>query len=457
MTLFFVAAAAQTRTGYFVQNSTSRHFLNPAFSPEQGYVGIPFFSDVVTSAYSNMGAGTFLFPKNGSTYSCLSKMVTADEFLSCLDPVNYVEGQCHIGIVDVGFRWKENFFWNVNVKLRGDIDSYIPYEFFSFVKRGMADAESTVYVIENMNVSSDVFGQASVGFAANIPSIEGLSIGGALKALLDLGDSYISLNRMTIELSRSEYTASTSLSGFVAGKYLSLVEDRVGKVIGLEIDPSDLSLCGYGLGLDLGIAYRISTGCALDGLQFSASLTDLGFITLLSDGMTGLVTNELPVTYSGAGLTRLKSTDFTGKLNEIKDSFNELITINKEKRNENHTQKLSSEIYAGIEYPFLRNKMHVGILYYCRFGVFRTGHELSVSWNYSPVRQFNMALSYSFLNSRKSLGWMFSFTPRKGMNIFLASDYTSLQYSSHGIPVQSGYLNLSLGLSVPIQGDKYKH
>jgi len=450
------AVSAQNKTSYFVESSTSRHQINPAFSPYQGYVGIPVVSNFETSSFSNLGSGTFLFPKNGTTYNFLNKNVSSAEFLSNLKSINYLDGLISFDIVDVGFRWKENFFWTVNVGVRGEYESSLPYELFSFLKNGMVNSQATVYNIENMDVSSNIYSQASIGFTADIPAVEGLSVGGKVKALFGLGSSEVSVDRMNIDLKSTQYTVSSAVSGYVAGRGIDLLENDQGKIDGVDFNPSQLNLSGYGFGVDLGIAYRISTGCALDGLKFSASVTDLGFVNYQKEHITGIRTNDGSVTYSGATITSLKSTDFTGTLEEIKTSFNDLLALRKSDVIGDQKHKLTTKIYAGVEYPFLKDKMHVGLLYNCRIGAYRTGHELTASWNYSPVRQFNVALSYSFLNSRQSLGWLLSFTPREGLNIFIGSDYTAFKYSSHGVPVNVGYVDINFGLSVPIQAKLVK-
>jgi len=425
--------------------------MNPAFSPVQGYVGIPVISNMETSSFSNLGAGSFLFPKNGTTYNFLSSSVTSDEFLSKLKPTNYMDGLVSFDIVDVGFRWKDNFFWTVNVGVRTEYESSVPYELFSFLKNGMVNSKSTTYNIENMDIAANAYGQASLGFTADIPSVEGLSVGGKVKFLFGLGGMNMSLDRMKIDLQSTQYIVSSALSGYVAGKGVELVENDKGRIDDITVDAAKSGIAGTGFGVDLGIAYRISTGSALDGMKFSASVTDLGFINYKSENVTGLKTNDGSVTYTGAEITSLSSVDFTGTLDEIKDSFGELLALRKAPGSESRKKKLTTRIYAGVEYPFLQNKMRAGLLYHCRIGEFRTGHELTASWNYSPVRQFNVALSYSFLNSRQSLGWMLSFTPRKGLNIFVGSDYTAFSYTSHGYPVNVGYWDFNFGLSVPIQ------
>ena len=57
-----VSLNAQSRTSYFVKNSTQNHYLNPAFVPDQGYVGVPFLNSFDIQIGTNFGPSSFLFP-----------------------------------------------------------------------------------------------------------------------------------------------------------------------------------------------------------------------------------------------------------------------------------------------------------------------------------------------------------------------------------------------------------
>ena len=74
------AVSAQALTGtYFLDNSLMRTRLNPAFSPRSNYFGIPVLSNTGVGVYGNLGAGSFLFPKDGQLYTFLNKNVTVKE------------------------------------------------------------------------------------------------------------------------------------------------------------------------------------------------------------------------------------------------------------------------------------------------------------------------------------------------------------------------------------------
>ena len=65
-TLAIGDAMAQTqnsRSTYFLEGSTYRHELNPAFMGERGYVSFPGLGNLTIGAQSTGGVGDFIFKK----------------------------------------------------------------------------------------------------------------------------------------------------------------------------------------------------------------------------------------------------------------------------------------------------------------------------------------------------------------------------------------------------------
>ena len=61
-------SAQQIRTSYFMQSSTARTTMNPAYRPERGYVSIPVLGAVGASYGTNgIAVDNFIYPKNGET------------------------------------------------------------------------------------------------------------------------------------------------------------------------------------------------------------------------------------------------------------------------------------------------------------------------------------------------------------------------------------------------------
>ena len=82
------------RTGYFVENATHRHLMNPALTPLRGYVSFPVAGEFSLNLESNTALSTYLYPSaDGSQlFTFLHEDVTADQFLSQLDQI----GRAHV-------------------------------------------------------------------------------------------------------------------------------------------------------------------------------------------------------------------------------------------------------------------------------------------------------------------------------------------------------------------------
>ncbi|MEG2666622.1 MAG: DUF5723 family protein, partial [Bacteroidales bacterium] len=80
--------------------------------------------------------------------------------------------------------------------------------------------------------------------------------------------------------------------------------------------------------------------------------------------------------------------------------------------------------------------------------------ELTVSLNIHPLEWLSLSASYSFLNTAKTIGWALNITPKWGLNLFLASDYTPLVMSPQGIPISKAHVNVQVGLSIPIGNNR---
>jgi hypothetical protein len=86
-------------------------------------------------------------------------------------------------------------------------------------------------------------------------------------------------------------------------------------------------------------------------------------------------------------------------------------------------------IYAGVELPFLKRTMSVGLLYSARFSHSYARHELTASYNITPCRWFALGLNYSFLNTTRSMGAVLELTPKAGPCLFVGMDYFPMEWA----------------------------
>ena len=82
--------SAQTlNSSYFMEKMTKRNQLNPALKTPNGYVSFPALGNFYLGVNSNLGLGTFLYPRGNELVTFLHPSVPADDFLGKLTPQQY--------------------------------------------------------------------------------------------------------------------------------------------------------------------------------------------------------------------------------------------------------------------------------------------------------------------------------------------------------------------------------
>ena len=77
-----LAGMAQTlHSSYFLENMPYRHQLNPAFMSPSGYVGFPVLGNFNIMLNSNVGFGTFLYPRGYELATFMHSFVGTKEVL----------------------------------------------------------------------------------------------------------------------------------------------------------------------------------------------------------------------------------------------------------------------------------------------------------------------------------------------------------------------------------------
>lgn len=464
MTAFLAAAVAgaQTRTSYFVRNSTQNHYLNPAFAPDQGYVGVPMLSGFNINMGTNFGPESFLFPlSNGKTGLFLNEQVSSEAFLSGLNDYSDVNLNFGYNIVDAGWFTGKDAFWTVSLGVDVNVDGSVPKELFRFMKDGMA-ADPQSYSIRNLALGAQAFGRVSVGYSRGLDDyVRGLRVGGKVNLLASVADIQMKIDRMDMNLSSQSWQVSALGSASILGGGLVPRFNEDGYVDGVNFDASTLGLGGFGMSFDLGAEYTISEGTPVDGLRFSVSVTDLGFISY-GKNKSRVLTADGDVRFEGFEDIGA-DTDFNSQLKSLTEDLM-MASFKEQEVSKAQSGALAATLHAGVDYSFLEDKMNVGLLYSARFGRFRTQNELTLAWNYAPVRCFDIALSYSLLRTHSTFGWLITFVPRKGVGIFVGSDYTPLNYTALKldglklpVPSRKVMLDVNFGLTISLGGTNSRY
>jgi hypothetical protein len=439
-----LTAQSISRTGYFMDNATFRHLMNPALTPEKGYISIPVLGSLSMGMESNLLISDFLYPSATGTelMTFLHPDVDAGTFLSKLDPVNYIRSDIRTSLLSMGLKTKIGFF-TFDVASRINISMDIPYEMFSFLKLGMTSGQGNEYLIQDMNFNAGAYIETSLGFSRNV--MENLRIGAKLKYLSGIANINANIKKLDVNMTPDEWSISSDIMLDVYGKGLSFKKDNDQVINGVDINSPGIG--GSGLAVDLGVVYS-----PIKNLDISLGLVDLGSITWAKDNVKHAGANG-SFEFSGLdgiGIDSVADKSVEDQIDQLqKDAENmlkpkEIASTGKEK------QKLFATINAGAQYKLADDKVGVGLLYTGRLRSGGTYSELMASASYKPINWFQVVGSYSFMHSKfKTFGLALNLTPGF-VNFFLACDYLVLNKTPQYFPLNTSNTNIQLGLAIPI-------
>lgn len=457
---FFVVAAmallmplllgAQTLKGsYFLDNSLNRNKLNPAFAPNTGYFQIPVIGNASVGLMSNLELQSFLYPVNGQLYTFLNQNVSYDQFESALAKNPYLDLSTDVNILNFGGKAGEKGFWTVDLGMRMDVASNIPRDLFLFMKKGTAD--SGVYDIGSVKANASASFQAAFGYSMDLSDIvPGLRVGAKARAILPVAYAGLNLTEVSLSASPEKWTMTTEGTLQAAAKGMDLIDSENG------LDPAmngPYGLAGFGFSVDLGAEYKLEFDGFINGVSFSAAVTDLGAIGYNADSRKQYAANG-QMDWTGINVS-LEEGAWDKSMEELKNEFGNLLSFS-EVTDASFKGSTLPTVYLGAEMPFLDNKMSVGALFSSKKSYYSSRNELTLSYNLNPVKWFAAGVNYSFLNTAKTLGWILELTPRVGPCFFIGSDYFFLEkakapdgFVMEYIPT-SWCFNLHFGLAVAL-------
>lgn len=495
----FSANAQFLRTSYFMEGTHYRQQLNPALTPTKGYFNLPVIGAVnATVGSTSLGYQDIIdIIDNGDDF------YKSNDFMSRLKDKNKLNVNFSTEILSAGW-YKGKNFWSFNIGLRTDIGANLTKSMFTFLNEmdGIEDNwRNSNYDISGQQLNINAYTEVGLGLSRQINNR--LTVGGRVKVLLGIGNMELKLNNVSmnaslpsdadirsfenltigdinskekIEALRNKINAyhatlnvGASLESSFKGLELTGMEEK-GYIDDFDFDSGNLGVAGYGFGIDLGASYKI-----MDNLTVSASILDLGFISW-SKGATKIAsTNASDINMQGSSYTvgipvlsdpenPNSSIDYPATLNAIQTNINqlqadaegymervsggdvldyEMLQLRTEEASKSRKSRLASTLVLGAEYGFFNNKLAVGVLSTTRFVQPDALTELTFSANYRPKSWFNVALSYSAIQSAgKSFGLGLKLGP-----LFVGTDYMFLGKNSNSV-------NGFVGVSIPLGGRK---
>ena len=483
------ANAQFLRTSYFMEGTHYRQQLNPALTPTKGYFNLP----VIGAVNATVGSTSLGYQDIIDIIDDGDDFYTKPDFMNRLKDNNKLNVNFSTEILSAGW-YKGKNFWSFNIGLRTDIGANLTKNMFTFLNEMETVEENwrnSNYDISGQQLNINAYTEIGLGLSRQINSR--LTVGARVKALLGIGNMELKLNRVAMSANLpsdqqinqwssesywnsmtpsqaaqaaqelkdkfNNYHANLTVGAELKSSFKGLeLQEEEGKdyVTDFDFDSGKLGIAGYGFGIDLGASYKI-----LDNLTVSASVLDLGFISWSKSSTKIASANPDPIDIKGSTYANMVDPNNPNTvMNAVNQLQNEaqgymdrvtngdvldydMLQLEVSDAKESRKSRLASTLVLGAEYGFFNNKLAVGVLSTTRFVQPDALTELTFSANYRPKSWFNVALSYSAIQSAgKSFGLGLKLGP-----LFVGTDYMFLGKNSNSV-------NGFVGVSIPLGGRK---
>lgn len=436
-----VSAQTTLNSSYFMEKMTKRNQLNPALKTENNYVSIPSIGNLYLGVNSNLGLGTFLYPRDNKLVTFLHESVPADEFLNKLTPNNTIELDLGIDLISFGF-WAWGGQNTFNLALKSNTGAYLPREIFEFLKTGQEATGVTRYDMSNITATTSNYLELALGHARDIT--DKLSAGAKIKVLIGAAHAEARIDRMDITMSQDEWMIKQA-GHLQATSLLELTTDpETGEVTGYDFG-NHFGVAGFGLGFDLGATYEI-----IDNLTLSAALTDIGFMRWnnLTRAETDPDKGFIYTGFDNIGAEDDENGDnpFDQKADQLGEDLKALTKFYKTDT-QSVSNSLRTTLRVGAEYAVLDNAISFGLLSTTRFVGYRTYAEGMAAINFRPLSALHLTVNGSVSNMGSSVGAILNICA-PGFNFFVGTDYFATKYSKQFIPINHARANLSFGFNI---------
>ena len=483
------ANAQFLRTSYFMEGTHYRQQLNPALTPTKGYFNLP----VIGAVNATVGSTSLGYQDIIDIIDDGDDFYTKPDFMNRLKDNNKLNVNFSTEILSAGW-YKGKNFWSFNIGLRTDIGANLTKNMFTFLNEMETVEENwrnSNYDISGQQLNINAYTEIGLGLSRQINSR--LTVGARVKALLGIGNMELKLNRVAMSANLpsdqqinqwssesywnsmtpsqaaqaaqelkdkfNNYHANLTVGAELKSSFKGLeLQEEEGKdyVTDFDFDSGKLGIAGYGFGIDLGDSYKI-----LDNLTVSASVLDLGFISWSKSSTKIASANPDPIDIKGSTYANMVDPNnpntVMNAVNQLQNDAQgymdrvtngdvldyDMLQLEVSDAKESRKSRLASTLVLGAEYGFFNNKLAVGVLSTTRFVQPDALTELTFSANYRPKSWFNVALSYSAIQSAgKSFGLGLKLGP-----LFVGTDYMFLGKNSNSV-------NGFVGVSIPLGGRK---
>ena len=418
--------AQNVNTSYFMDEISTRNFLNPAFLPRcKSY----FDFILLPNVYAGVGENAFsiqdlIYMDNNKPANLFSNSASLERFLNKLPANPYAKADLRVNILNFGGRISPGHYFLFDMNVRADVSADIPRDLLTFIFRGSSSINSTDrYDLNSLDVNANVYANLGFGYAGHLH--DKVTFGIKAKFLLGIANLRTQVDELGLTTSSEAWMVRSNSKVYLS----SPVQMRFSKnphEKKIEFVDGFYTPAGYGASFDIGLTYE-----PIPYLTLSAAVVDLGFIGWNGFSYEGTLNTQL--SYSGLGNVNygdsLKMN--TEMLKDLGNQmWNNLDIQEKETLTSSRIEMISGKFNAGIEYGVLKNKISFGVMNQL---VFRQGYplydEVLLAVNFRPGNVLKASFSYSFINGHTGsigAGLNFNFG---AFSWYAISDYVPVTYT----------------------------
>ncbi len=442
-----MSATAQqpvAKIGYFMDNAPQKHFLNPALTPIRGYFSYPVIGNFNVDVNSNLAVNNFM------SFASMSEMTEA-EFLSGFDNLNFINNNLRIGLLGAGLHFGPAFV-SFDLGTRFTTEIKAPKDLFRFIKSGIdEDASSIDYDLSNLNLSTEVMGEAALGTSVEV--IKGLRVGA--KAKLLLGGAKISAGMEKLKLDINNDVVSIQSKGnlnmYAAALDFDYDNDTI---VGFLLNENPAQIAGMGMAFDLGASYSVISSDLLT-VNVSAGILDLGSMKWNKDH-SSVAKAQSSFTMTREDFESMESLEEAEEAEaNFQDQLMKMTKFVKQGGDNDIVERLTPTINAGVEVGTLKNKISLGLMYSQRFDPLIPTSEFTTMLNFNPISMLSVSASYALKKAEVPAIGVTQQLPTFGLgvglnllvaNIFVACDYVPIDYvnAAANTHIQAG-VSIALG------------
>lgn len=430
-----LASAQYLKGSYFLDNSINRHEMNPAFAPRANYFQVAGICNLGLGVTTNLlNVDTYLYPRNGELLTFLHKDVSVKEFDKKLPKHMNLDADVNTTLLGFGFYTKQKSFWTFDLDVVASVDVDLPRDLFMFLKKGTGTSGES-YNIGNVNAYAMAGVEATLGYSRII--IDGLRAGVKARFIAPLAYGGVNLENVRLNTGLDKWTVNTEGYAYTAMHGLRIrqeepVEGETATIMpSFEFNLDELIankvLAGFGYSFDIGAEYELQIGNVIDAIRFSAAVTDLGQIHYNKEALSAYKTSGY-LEWAGFQNVTMDNYDFEAEIEKLTEDAEGLLNLEEMEYTKSFTRSTMPRFYAGVEVPFFRNKLSLGLLYSSRLSHSYPRHELTASLNIKPAKIISLGFNWSFLNTVSTIGYILEFTPKVGPTFYIGADYIPAQY-----------------------------